>query len=67
MSQQEEGNSSLRYSDEVLNEFKILFLALITHLKKALNRIEDKTYGICKETGKLIEKDILLALPHEKK
>ena len=112
MSQQEEGNSTLRYSDEVLNEFKTLFLAklqtaeaemislnkmielenekekegkaddmlkeqlkqlhyrhtaLIAHLKKSLNRIEDKTYGVCKETGKLIEKDILLALPHEKK
>ena len=30
----------------------------------ALIRIENKTYGICRETGKLIAKDRLRAVPH---
>ncbi|MCS6990505.1 MAG: TraR/DksA family transcriptional regulator [Chitinophagales bacterium] len=36
----------------------------IDHLDKALVRIENKTYGICRVTGKLIEKERLLAVPH---
>jgi len=36
----------------------------INHLKAALVRIENKTYGICRETGKLISKQRLLAVPH---
>lgn len=36
----------------------------IEHLEKALLRIEDKTYGICRETGKLIAKERLRAVPH---
>lgn len=36
----------------------------INHLKKALERIENKTYGICRETGKLISKERLKAVPH---
>jgi len=27
-------------------------------------RIENKTYGICRETGKLIPKERLMAVPH---
>jgi RNA polymerase-binding transcription factor DksA len=94
-------DSKLRYSDEELNEFKLLFETklstaqneleelkdlfeaekddltkeqlqqfinrhneLIEHCKKSLIRIEDKTYGISKETGELIEKEKLLALPN---
>ena len=33
-------------------------------LKNALVRIENKTYGICRVTGKLIAKDRLIAVPH---
>lgn len=36
----------------------------INHLQAALVRIENKTYGICRETGKLIPKERLRAVPH---
>ena len=36
----------------------------IQHLQAALVRIENKTYGICRETGKLISKERLRAVPH---
>jgi RNA polymerase-binding transcription factor DksA len=36
----------------------------IEHLQAALVRIENKTYGICRQTGKLISKDRLRAVPH---
>lgn len=36
----------------------------IQHLQAALIRIENKTYGICRETGKLIQKERLRAVPH---
>ena len=36
----------------------------IQHLQGALVRIENKTYGICRETGKLIPKERLRAVPH---
>jgi DnaK suppressor protein len=36
----------------------------IQHLQGALIRIENKTYGICRETGKLISKQRLRAVPH---
>ena len=36
----------------------------IKHLQAALVRIENKTYGICRETGKLISKERLRAVPH---
>lgn len=36
----------------------------ITHLKNALIRIQNKTYGICRVTGKLIPKERLKAVPH---
>ena len=39
-------------------------LQFIQHLKAALIRIENKTYGICRETGKLIPKERLMAVPH---
>ncbi len=37
---------------------------LITHLENALLRIDNKVYGICRETGKLISKERLKAVPH---
>lgn len=36
----------------------------IQHLQNALVRIENKTYGICRVTGKLIPKERLRAVPH---
>jgi len=36
----------------------------IQHLRAALVRIESKTYGVCRETGKLIAKERLRAVPH---
>ncbi len=39
-------------------------LKFIQHLEAALVRIENKTYGICRETGKLIPKERLRIVPH---
>lgn len=36
----------------------------IKHLEDALNRIRNKNYGICRVTGKLINKDRLRLVPH---
>jgi len=36
----------------------------IGHLEVALIRIENKNYGVCRETGKLISKERLRAVPH---
>ena len=36
----------------------------IQNLQAALVRIENKTYGICRETGELIPKERLRAVPH---
>ena len=36
----------------------------IDHLEKAMIRIQNKTYGICRVTGKLIDKERLRAVPH---
>lgn len=37
---------------------------LIQHLENAKIRIKNKVYGICRETGKLISKERLMAVPH---
>lgn len=36
----------------------------IQNLEMALIRIENKTYGVCRETGKLIPKERLRSVPH---
>jgi DnaK suppressor protein len=36
----------------------------IQHLENALIRIQNKVYGVCRETGKLISKERLRAVPH---
>lgn len=36
----------------------------IQNLEAALLRIQNKSYGICRETGKLIQKERLMAVPH---
>jgi DnaK suppressor protein len=54
---------------EALGREKIAQLAyrqrkFVQHLKAALVRIENKTYGICRESGKLISKERLKIVPH---
>ena len=39
-------------------------MEFIQHLQATLVRIENKTYGICRVTGKLIPKERLRAVPH---
>lgn len=39
-------------------------MKIIQSLQAALIRIENGTYGICRETGKLIPKERLRAVPH---
>ncbi len=36
----------------------------IQHLQAAMVRVENKTYGLCRQTGKLISKERLRAVPH---
>lgn len=36
----------------------------IAHLQNALIRIENKVYGVCRDSGKLISKERLRAVPH---
>lgn len=38
--------------------------SLIQHLENAKLRIKNKVYGVCRETGKLISKERLKAVPH---
>ncbi len=58
----EEGASTL--SKEEAGNLAQRQLKFIQHLQAALVRIEHKTYGICRETGKLISKERLRAVPH---
>ncbi len=58
----EEGAATL--SKEEAGRLATRQAKFIQHLQGALVRIENKTYGICRETGKLISKDRLRAVPH---
>jgi len=58
----EEGASTL--SKEEAGNLAQRQQKFIQHLQAALIRIEHKTYGICRETGKLISKERLRAVPH---
>lgn len=58
----EEGANTL--SKEEAGQLAQRQMKFIQHLKNALIRIENKTYGICRETGKLIPKERLRAVPH---
>lgn len=49
---------------EYLNKIANRQVKFIDHLEKALIRIENGTYGVCRETGKLIAKERLRAVPH---
>lgn len=58
----EEGAATL--SKEEAGKLAQRQLKFIQHLQAALVRIENKTYGICRDTGKLISKERLRAVPH---
>jgi len=58
----EEGASTL--SKEEAGKLAQRQQKFIQHLNGALIRIENKTYGVCRETGKLIAKERLRAVPH---
>jgi len=51
-------------SKEELNTLAARHKKFIDNLQYALMRIENKTYGICRVTGKLIPKERLRAVPH---
>ena len=58
----EEGSSTLSKEENIkLAERQAKF---IRNLNNALTRIENKTYGICRVTGKLIAKERLKLVPH---
>ena len=58
----EEGASAL--SKEEAGQLAQRQFKFIQSLEAALIRIENKSYGICRETGKLIQKERLLLVPH---
>jgi RNA polymerase-binding transcription factor DksA len=58
----EEGSETM--SKEANSQLAIRQEKFIRDLKNALIRIENKTYGICKVTGKLIGKERLKLVPH---
>lgn len=58
----EEGASAL--SKEESGQLAQRQAKFIQSLEAALIRIENKTYGICRETGKLIPKERLKLVPH---
>jgi DnaK suppressor protein len=58
----EEGSETL--SKEANSQLAIRQEKFIRDLKNALVRIESKTYGICRVTGKLINKERLKLVPH---
>lgn len=57
-------DGSVSMEREQLNQRASRQITYISHLEKALMRIENKTYGICRVTGKLIDKARLRAVPH---
>ncbi len=58
----EDGSGTME--KEYLNQMASRELQYIKHLEAALARIENKTYGICRITGKLISKERLKVVPH---
>ncbi|MBD1424924.1 TraR/DksA family transcriptional regulator [Sphingobacterium arenae] len=58
----EDGSATLE--KEQTNQLAARQKKFIDNLDAALVRIENKTYGICRETGKLIQKERLKAVPH---
>ncbi|WP_207535491.1 TraR/DksA family transcriptional regulator [Desertivirga arenae] len=58
----EDGSATLE--KEQTNQLAARQKKFIENLEGALVRIENKTYGLCRETGKLIPKERLRAVPH---
>jgi RNA polymerase-binding transcription factor DksA len=58
----EEGSETM--SKEANSQLAIRQEKFIRDLKNALFRVENKTYGVCKVTGKLINKERLKIVPH---
>jgi RNA polymerase-binding transcription factor DksA len=58
----EEGSQTM--SKEANTQLAIRQEKFIRDLKNALMRIENKTYGVCRVTGKLINKERLKLVPH---
>jgi RNA polymerase-binding transcription factor DksA len=58
----EEGATTL--SKEETGRLAAHQMKFIRNLEMALVRVENKTYGICKTTGKLIPKERLMRVPH---
>ena len=58
----EEGSETM--SKEANSQLAIRQEKFIRDLKNALFRVENKTYGVCKVTGKLIAKERLKIVPH---
>ncbi|GAB3006587.1 hypothetical protein GCM10027051_02450 [Niabella terrae] len=57
-------DGSVSMEREQLSQLASRQIQFIDHLEKALMRVENKTYGICRVTGNLIEKARLRAVPH---
>ncbi|HZY40299.1 MAG TPA: TraR/DksA C4-type zinc finger protein [Mucilaginibacter sp.] len=58
----EDGSATLE--KEQINQLAARQKKFIEQLEAALVRIENKTYGICRETGRLIPRERLRAVPH---
>jgi RNA polymerase-binding transcription factor DksA len=58
----EEGSETM--SKEANSQLAIRQEKFLRDLKNALFRVENRTYGVCKVTGKLINKDRLRIVPH---
>jgi RNA polymerase-binding transcription factor DksA len=57
-------DGSLSMEREQLSQMASRQITFIDHLEKAIMRIENKTYGVCRVSGKLIDKARLRAVPH---
>jgi DnaK suppressor protein len=57
-------DGSATFEKEQINQLAGRQKKFIEQLEAALTRIENKTYGICRSTGKLIPKERLRAVPH---
>ncbi|MFZ1306547.1 MAG: TraR/DksA C4-type zinc finger protein [Ferruginibacter sp.] len=57
-------DGSMSMEREQLSQMASRQITFIDHLEKAVMRIENKTYGICRVTGQLIDKARLRAVPH---
>jgi DnaK suppressor protein len=57
-------DGALTFEKENMNQLAGRLRKFINNLEAAMVRVENKTYGICRVTGKLISKERLRAVPH---